>query len=301
VRRWLPLAGRLLVPVIFGIWLWKFADRQAFASALASIPVVVLLPAFLLASANIALGGLRWRLLMHALGARELPSAATAIRVFFVGLFYNTLVPGAVGGDVVRGVVSRRNFDNPLASYVVVFLERLIGLSALGLVFLAGFAWSGARLVDVRSMLPWIGALVGVGVAVALAAVLSGRLGRWWRQIPRFHHPADLLGVFGISIVGHAVNIAVFVLLAHGMDLPLGVADLAFVVPLALVAAMFPIAIAGMGPREAALVALLRLLQVPSERGLALSLGYTVITLALALTGGLVQLVFGRLETTSAA
>jgi uncharacterized membrane protein YbhN (UPF0104 family) len=299
VRARLRLAGRLIVPALFGVWLWKFADRRALAAAVASVPLAALGPAFLVGFVNTALGGPRWRLLMRAFGAGELPTTATAIRVYFVGYFYNTLVPGAVGGDVVRGAVSRRNFDQPLTSYLVVLAERLIGLSALGPVFVAGFAWSGARLADVRSLLPWIGALLGLGLAIAVGAVLSGRAGRWWRRIPRVHHPADLLGVFGISLAGHALNVATYVLLARGMGLPLTVADLAFAVSLATVAASLPIAIAGMGPREATLVAVLRLLHVAPERGLALSLACSVITLALALTGGLAQLVFGRLQTTT--
>ena len=54
------------------------------------------------------------------------------------------------------------------------------------------------------------------------------------------------------------------------------------------------IAIAGMGPREIALVALLRLIGVPTEQGIALSLCYAAIVLGVALIGGGVQLVQGR-------
>jgi uncharacterized membrane protein YbhN (UPF0104 family) len=297
-RRWLPLAARILVPALFLLWWFKFADREAFLEAIAHIPPAAMLPALALALGNMLIGAFRWRLLMRALGARELPTLATATRVLFVGLFYNTFVPGSIGGDVVRGVVSRRNFDNPLASYVVVLLERLIGLSALGVVFLAGVAW-GPPLVDIRALLPWIGGLVALGVVIAVAAVASGRFGRLWRQIPRFERPADLLAIFGISFVGHGLTIAMFYLLSRGMDLPLTLADLAFVVPLGLVAGVLPVAIAGVGPREAALVALLRLLGIPSARGLALSLAFWALGLVLALLGGLIQLVSGRISTSS--
>ncbi len=297
-RRWLPLAARILVPALFAVWWFKFADRQAFLDAMRHIPPTALLPAFALALGNMLIGAVRWRLLMRALGARELPSLVTATRVLFVGLFYNTFVPGSVGGDVVRGVVSRRNFDNPLASYVVVVLERLIGLSALGVVFFVGVAW-GPPLVDVRALLPWIGGLVALGVVIAIVAVASGRLGRLWRQIPRFHRPADLIAIFAISFVGHGLTIGMFYLLARGMDLPLALADLAFVVPLGIVAGVLPVAIAGVGPREAALVALLRLLDIPSARGLALSLAFWALGLVLALIGGVIQLVSRRITTAS--
>lgn len=295
-RRALPWIARLLVPVLFVVWFVGFADREAFLAALADIPAWSLAPAFALGGVAMSLGGVRWRLLMRALGARALPSVGTAVRVFYVGLFYNTFVPGSVGGDVVRGVVSRHNFEHPLASYLVVVLERLIGMTALGVVFLCGLLW-GPDVIDLDAVLPWIGGLLALGVAVAVGAVASGRLARWWRRVPRVDRPADLIGVFALSALAHVLGVATVGVLVAGMGLPLGPAELAFVVPLASVAAVLPIALAGMGPREAALVGLLKLLGIPPEQGLALSLGVAAVSLGLALLGGVFQLVAGRLTT----
>ena len=295
LRRYGPWLLRILVPTLLVIWVWRFADRDKFMEALRSIPLSLLLPALLLGVVNVSLGGIRWRLLMRGFGARQLPGIPMAIRVFFVGLFYNTFIPGSVGGDVVRGVVSRRMFDNPVTSFVVVLLERLIGLSALGLLFAAGLIW-GPKVVAVHSAWSWGAVLIAVGVVLVIGVLLGGRLSFLWRRIPRAERPMDLIGVFGISFVGHCLNITTIYLLARGMGLSVGALALAFVVPVALVAAILPIAILGMGPREVAMVALLRVIGVPAEQGVALSLAFAFVVTALAALGGVVQLVTGRIN-----
>src|ERR1700759_566422 len=77
-------------------------------------------------------GTLRWSLLLRAYGAETPPSLAYLFRLQLIGLFYN-MMPGAVGGDVLRGVVSRHAFgpDGMSAGLAVVLIERVFGLLAL--------------------------------------------------------------------------------------------------------------------------------------------------------------------------
>lgn len=295
-RRWLPILARLVVFSLLLTWVFVYADRAAFAAAFASIPLLAFVPAALLGALVITIGGIRWRVLMGAFGAHDLPPALATIRLFFVGLFYNTFVPGSIGGDVVRGVVTRRYFESAAASYVVVIVERLIGFSAMGLVFLLGFL-IGPDIIDVREYLPYVLALVGLGVIVLLVAVLSGRLAASWRRVPRITRPLDLVWVFSLSLVSHFAGITGMYALSHGMGLPIGYSGLVLVMPVAFTAAVIPLNVLGVGTREVSLMALLPLLGASREEALALSVGYAIVSLGLAVVGGLIQLVQGRVGT----
>jgi glycosyltransferase 2 family protein len=292
-RRWLPLLARLVVFAALLAWFFFYADRQAFAAAFASIPLWAFVPAALLGAAVITLGGLRWRVLMGAFGASDLPSALSTVRLFFVGLFYNTFVPGSFGGDVVRGVVTRHYFDKPAASYVVVVLERLIGFTAMGLVFLLGLV-IGPQIIDVREHLPSLAALLALGVIVALVALFSGKLAQYWRRIPPVERPLNLLWVLCISFVSHFTGIAAMYALSRGMGLPISYTDLVLIMPVVFTASVIPLNVFGVGTREVTLVTLLPLLGISPEQALALSLGYAVKALGLAAIGGVIQLVQGR-------
>ena len=72
--------------------------------------------------------------------------------------------------------------------------------------------------------------------------------------------------------------------------MPLGPAAVCLVVPLGLIATVIPVAMAGVGAREATLVGLLTLLGVPATDALVFSLGFALTTIALAVTGGVIQL-----------
>ncbi len=283
---------RVVVLLLIAWWLSDPERRKPLFEAVRRLPMWALAAAFATMLFNMIIAGLRWRVLMRAFGAKPLPSPWLLGRIFMIGLFYNTYVPGTVGGDIVRGVVSQRHFESAAASYVVVFLERLIGLSALGVVFGLGLLL-GPPIIPWSEAAPWIGALVAAGFAILVGARVSGRLASWWSQIPRVHERGDLLLAFAISLVGHGLNLLVFWLLVRGLALDISALELAVVVPLALVASVLPIAIAGIGPREAAMTVLLAQFGATKAEAIAVSLGYAAALLGVAALGGLVQLVWG--------
>lgn len=288
-RVWALRVARVALVVGVVAWLALATDLGALWAALTSIPGWVFAVIGVLAPVGIAIAGLRWQVVMRAYGAHPLPPLGILVRAFLVGSFYNTFVPGSVGGDVVRGVISRRNFESPAAGLFVVVTERLLGLSALAVVFVAGVAF-GPRLVSQETAAWATAALAALGLGVLVAAKVSGLLGRLWAKLPQVHHIPDLVVAFGVSAAGHAVALTIHWVLAVGLELPISFTDLLLVVPLSLIAGVLPINIAGAGAREAAMVVILGQLGVASERALALSLGFWSVVVATALTGGLLQL-----------
>jgi uncharacterized membrane protein YbhN (UPF0104 family) len=242
-------------------------------------------------------GSLRWRLLLTAYGAQTALPISTLFRLQLIGLFYNML-PGAVGGDVLRGVVSRRAFGTQglSAGLVVVLVERVFGLIALMLLVVGVLAIHPIRMLRFA---PWVFALgaagsVGTLVAIAwgrrLAPRLPARLGRHAAELPELANVPAFVMALGVSVV----NQALVGLTGHLTIWPLahqvGVLDSLALAPLAFAAIFFPLTVAGAGTREAAMMALYGLIDVPRDDALSASLEVLMAYGIVAAIGGALSL-----------
>ena len=295
-RRVLLWGARLAVPALLGLWLWRWADRDALLKAFDALPASALGVAVLLGFVNVGIGAFRWGLLMRAFDALQLPSRAELFRATLVCQFYNTFVPGSVAGDLVRALLMRPAFPQARTGLVLVVAERLLGLFALVLIACLGLLLGPSLFgAEVQTTVLAV-ALCGTLAVVALLAVrASGRLAALRAQIPAVPNLGPAILAFGISFVGHLVNVALYGQLAAAMSLPLGPTDILLVVPLALLASVVPLSLAGVGAREVALVALVMQLGVSQEQGTVLSLGFSAVIVVLGLCGGLVQWVYPSL------
>jgi uncharacterized protein (TIRG00374 family) len=102
---------------------------------------------FILANLIFALGqiiiGLRWWILLRSQSIFIKLSAA--VKLHFLGLFYNNFMPSSVGGDLVRAWYVTRHTDKRIEAALSVFVDRAIGLfstfviaSSFYLIFLRG-------------------------------------------------------------------------------------------------------------------------------------------------------------------
>ena len=76
----------------------------------------------------------RWRMLLRA--SRIDPGFGEACRLTWVGLFFNLVVPGLTGGDVVKAILVARSTERREAAVVSVFVDRVIGI-LVGVVLIA--------------------------------------------------------------------------------------------------------------------------------------------------------------------
>lgn len=82
--------------------------------------------------------GLRWWLLLRTQSI--FIAFWTAVRLHFLGLFYNNFMPGSVGGDLIRAWYVTRHTDKKFEAALSVFVDRAIGL--LSTVIIAVFFYS---------------------------------------------------------------------------------------------------------------------------------------------------------------
>jgi uncharacterized membrane protein YbhN (UPF0104 family) len=117
----------------------------------------------------VGLGSLRWNLLLAGVGLKM--PFFRVLNLQLIGFFFNTAMPGSVGGDIVKAVyvIREQQADSKTPAMLTVLLDRIIGLT--GLFVLAGIAvfWNSSFLVNHPTLMP-----LATFVVVGLIAIAIG-------------------------------------------------------------------------------------------------------------------------------
>ena len=272
-------------------------------TALGKIPYATFAAAIALVATNVVVGAVRWRVLMRAYGATAIPGLPRLVYLYFVAFFYNNYLPGAVAGDVGRGVVTREAFgDQGAASALaVVLVERALGLFALFALLAIGLATAGDA-IDTRDLWWWTALgcagscvlVAGIAGARRLAPYLPQVLAKPAARLPTLRDRGAFAVAALLSLVTQALIAGAGWLLLAALA-PIDLAASLLVVPLAAATTFLPITVGGAGAREAVYVALCgRLFGMPEADALAASLGLWLAHLLVGGAGGLAQLAARR-------
>jgi uncharacterized membrane protein YbhN (UPF0104 family) len=238
-------------------------------------------------------------MLLGAYGAVRIPRFGALVRLYFIAFFYNNYLPGAVAGDVGRGVVTRDAFagEGATGALAVVLVERALGLFGLFALLAAGLVATRGAL-DSRALWWWtvLGSLgsfalvAAIPLARKLGPHLPARLARVAGKLPALHDGRAFAAAVALSVATQALIAAAgWVLLAQLA--PIELAASLLVVPLAAATTFLPITVGGAGAREAVYVALCgRLFGMPEADALAASLGLWLAHLIVGAAGGVAQL-----------
>ncbi len=267
-------------------------QRLSLGAALTAVTVVLF---------SLVCGMIRWRLLLRAYGAIDLPSWARTAHLYAVGHFYNTYAPGAVGGDVIRGVASRKAFGDldwagATSGVAVVFIERVLGFSALLVIATGAYLMYPIPGVENVGLFAALGlaaaaaALIGIAIAPRVVPLLPEKLGKPLRALPRLHSLLPFFIAIFLSLIIHASTVVAGHVIMHSLEPSTTWAQSAVVMPLIGASAFFPFTVGGAGVREAAFAALYGTVGVPEASAYAASLGFWGTQLFSAGLGGVLNL-----------
>ncbi|MBK8173308.1 MAG: flippase-like domain-containing protein [Sandaracinaceae bacterium] len=289
---------KIAITALAFAWLFVVVDRRAVASSLARVTLVAFAGAVALTLLGVFVGTLRWRALLAAYGAPNRPSIARLFRLYLVGTFYNTWLPGAVAGDVVRGVATNESFgaDGTVSAVAVVLIERVLGLVGL-LAITATVVLLHPLHQDSRVL---YASLAGIALAFSLIALVSagyrigprigGTLGQRIASLPRIQSAAPfalaiLLSLFTQILVPLSAHLFMNVIDPH-----VALTDTLAVFPIVTAAAYFPFSVNGAGVRETAAAYLFEAVGVARGDAVAVSLLVWCAQAAVGALGGLLQL-----------
>jgi uncharacterized protein (TIRG00374 family) len=276
----------------------------------------------LLMTAAAALQIYRWYLLVRAL---DLPfTVRNAYRLSLVGIFYNTFIPGSVGGDLVKAYfIAHAHPERKSRAVASVIADRALGLFGLILfvAVLGSGAWAaGDPRINANPDLKWI---VKVMAAVASASVLgflllgllparrvdrfAGRL-KWvpklgnalaemWYAVWEFRQRPKVVAVgvllsaashFGLVFAFHCAS-RVFPPADPAAELAT-LAEHMVIAPIGFIAQAIPLTPGGVGVAEGVFAWLYKLSDRPETRGIIARLSLRLVEWLIALTGYLVFL-----------
>ena len=254
--------------------------------------------------------GLRWWLLLRTQGVSIRFWAA--VRLYFLGWFYNNVMPGSVGGDLVRIWYVTRHTEKKFEAGLSVFVDRAIGLLST---LIIAFSFYVAFLRSEN--IPFVGADSPVLrywwlVVLAVAAVLAGLslhhrgwalIRRLWTGVRGIFHklvsagrlygssPLAILEVFALTVCLQIATITGFWLLGSNIGIEAGVKYYYVFFTLVWVIGAIPVSIAGAGVVEGALVVLfVSIAGVAKADAMALALLQRLIWLLGSLPGAVIHL-----------
>ncbi|MFD2234885.1 lysylphosphatidylglycerol synthase transmembrane domain-containing protein [Phaeospirillum tilakii] len=304
MKRWLPwlLKGALSAGLIW--FVFRKVDLASAWSQAKTLDPLMLVLALALALFQVWLGAVRWWLVLRALKASF--TATQALVVYYIGVFFSIVLPGAIGGDAVRMWQARRSGLSLAASVNSVMLERAATVLGLVLLVAATQPLLLARVPTIPGswVFPLLSALGVVGILVlSLLDRLPDSLNHLRLVRGLMHLASDTRALFfrpvwggstlAVAIFGH-VNLALQVyVLAVGLGLDISVVDCLVLVPPVILIMTLPISIAGWGVRETAMVAAFGYIGTEPHSALVLSVLFGLTCTAGALPGGLVWLLSG--------
>ncbi len=268
-------------------------------------------------AASLALGSVQWRKL---LGVQDIHiTAGKAVSYYYVGAFFNVILPSNIGGDVVRVYDVYRDSGKSNETIAATVTDRMLGLVALGLLAMpaglyiassrgalgpeSGFGAAGAFIVLafvaslVFAFLVFMNRRFARGIARLLRPFFIGGTRERAKDIYESFHlyrrnMRHLLAALGIAVMVQVLRVLVHyeVSLALGLDIP-AIYFFLFIPVIAIFIAL-PISIGGLGIREGLGVVLFCGV-VP---GLAEEQAFSMELLA-GVVGALVSLIGGVLYT----
>jgi uncharacterized membrane protein YbhN (UPF0104 family) len=277
---------------LFGYVAWR-TDWGQVGQAFARLRVGLWLAAVGLYALTQVVSALRWQLLARPLGFRRPLGQLTGF--YFIGMFFNLLLPTSVGGDVVRAWYLDGRSGRRSAAFLSVLVDRasgllvLLSLACLGLLLYPG---------ELPSRIHWsvwgtAGAAVAGLAALGVGYRFLGERYQAFRDLAVNLRPGALAVTTGLSVAVQAANVAVVWLVGEAVGAAVPAAYYWILVPMVTLLTLLPVSLNGMGVREEGTILFLAPLGVAEGTALAVAFLWFAVFTTASLCGGLVYL-FGR-------
>ena len=320
-RPWfLPRAMKSAAAALLLFLVFRFAaSAEGTVTVIRGAKLPILLLAVLVAIAGELVTAYKWKWLLQYIG--QPVSLWFTVRASYIGMFYNNLLPGSVGGDIAKTILAGPASGGLSRGVASVFMQRNTGFGALLIIANAAVWLPPLKMTVFREPFGhlnyagvWFAAVTVAYVSANLVLMSSAVYSAVWAAMSRMAwsqaaaktasklqrlHDALLLyrGAFGvgvgISIISQLIDCYLVFLIFHSLGIAISYWNACVFAPAATLAALVPITLNGVGLREAVYIVLLTAIFVTAEQAVAASLVHYSMILLMAFAGGAMQL-FGR-------
>jgi uncharacterized membrane protein YbhN (UPF0104 family) len=304
--KWVAIAVKLCISGLLAWLVFKHVDFAAAGGLLGSERgAVALLLAVAVLAGQVAIAGARTACVMRLLDARC--SIARGIAVWMVGLIVSQSLITFIAGDAARVWQLARLEYSPRTASSAVVLERALGFVVVLVVVLLCEPLLLARAAPgpVRTGLMILAAVCAGGILAFVASAFLGRLQPLLPPRVREHRLIAIaidvasaarhltkswklgVAVVVLSMLMQLCNVLALFILSRAVGVGVGFLAIAAVTLPALLIAAMPIALAGWGVREGAMIVGYGLFGVPPAAALAISVAFGLAVLIVSLPGAL--------------
>lgn len=304
---------RILVALLIIYLLLQRINLKSAIAMLMRVDPLWLSFAFLTFFLFVLISVIRWKILLDA---KELFfSNGYLLKVYFISLFFNNLLPTAIGGDVMRVAYTKKKESGIGQALAVILFDRVIGFVGLfAFALIATFLFFIFRNPGGREYLALN--LFGFVFLFALTALLISDQAyrlfrRFWLKL-KFWRLGERIDSFAAKLKGFANNfsalffsfllsllVQLFLSLVwyfSGLAINKTLSPLYYFlyIPLINVITMVPITFGGLGIREGSFVYLFQRVGLTKEEAMGVSLLFLFANYLHSLIGGLTFIIMKR-------
>lgn len=314
MKDWKGTTLRLLISLgAIGFILYSFRDKLA--DAIKILHTEVKWEFFLIAVVTYLLGLciLAVRLNIMFKVHRIFMSFFETFYLSLIGLFFNSFLPSAVGGDIMKiYYAAKRAPEKKFQATTSIVMDRLMGFVALGILTVLAFVFYSKQNHDTQ--IDKVIYLFLAGIAVLLFFFLSPKAPNFLMFLAKVlpvklrEKIAELvdalyefklhLGPMSLAIMLSLVTQSIFIIVYYWLTLSLQVEislpTFFIIIPILAVISMAP-SLGGLGVREAGVIYLFSN-YMPHERALALSLLLDMLIYGYSIVSGIIYSIVGGLK-----
>ncbi|HCI03374.1 MAG: lysylphosphatidylglycerol synthase transmembrane domain-containing protein [Candidatus Peribacteraceae bacterium] len=253
------------IGIVLFIWILTKIDIGELKRSLTSVSLVHLLLTLILFPVIYLIKSLRWHILSSSAGAKT--TLDQSIRIYMIGMFLGIATPGKLGEAMKIPALISRGLTLKSATGITI-LDRLMDIAILGLLGI----WAIGSLISVK--------LAGL---VLVSVILLGLIAFVLRKLTLKLLPQIDTNSWARAIALTIINWAVYFLqlwiLATGFGLSINPQIFVAIMTLVGIISILPIAPAGLGTRDAALLLFFGSLGISAEKTIAFS--FTIFALTI--------------------
>jgi uncharacterized protein (TIRG00374 family) len=304
------LGLRLLVTFGIGIFFYYNTKWEQFGMLLSEAKLGWVGMAFFCYGMTTLLSICRWHILLQACSTTV--SWGRTMQLTMVGLFCNSFLPGALGGDLVKAVyIAREVPAQKPAAIMSIVMERLLGFVAMFFVSTALILTRWNALTGEYATRYAVYFYFGFFALVFLILGIGtfGNLEKYFPVLEKIpfrrtlreagqayqmflRRPSCFWGGLLLSALAHFGLMGTFYSISLALGMGVNFWDLAAVLPLVGLVTLIPITINGLGLREMAFQHFLIFAGMTDTSSLALSLGGAGVIQMWGLVGGIIYFRF---------
>jgi len=229
---------------------------------------------------------LRWRLLLT-----EKVKKSRLFSLYLIGSFFNTFLPGMVGGDAVKSYYLYKETNKGSLSLASVFMDRYVGLislMAIGLLaYILGFRYVRGTIIE------WLLPVMVLSFLAGSFIIFGFRFGKRIQMLSEFYEyfyayknqKTLIIKTLLLSAVIQILSILSMYIITLGLGQHIQLKYFFIFFPIVVTLASLPISISGIGVREGAFVLLFGIIGVRPEMATAMSFTWFLSVACGGLTG----------------